>query len=197
MLFSFFFFLTLAGVKEEAGSPVDSKQEVFGVWWFGLCLSVYLSLSIHCYFKYICLNCISLFLPVFRCLTVTVILLSEKTLCCVALWASKSCRRGCVIFVIASQQTFDRQWLVRWWKMSAVHDTTIRSKRFRKTSLNWPKKDHSDLTSHLVKEAVLQKPPLLVYSHAKPGSTKLQNVYWDVLSSNFQICLGMVTSGQM
>lgn len=31
-------FLTLAGDKEEAGSPVDSKQEVFGVWWFGLSL---------------------------------------------------------------------------------------------------------------------------------------------------------------
>lgn len=32
LLTCFFFFLTLAGVKEEAGSPVDSKQEVFGVW---------------------------------------------------------------------------------------------------------------------------------------------------------------------
>lgn len=27
-----FLSLTLAGDQEEAGSPVDSKQEVFGVW---------------------------------------------------------------------------------------------------------------------------------------------------------------------
>lgn len=27
-----FYFQTPAGEKEEAGSPVDSKQEVFGVW---------------------------------------------------------------------------------------------------------------------------------------------------------------------
>ena len=33
MLFLFCLcFLTPAGIKEEAGSPVDSKQEVFGIW---------------------------------------------------------------------------------------------------------------------------------------------------------------------
>lgn len=117
-----FLVLTFAGQKEEAGSPVDSKQEVFGVWWFGLCLYTCLCPSILFFLLQVGLSlssCISHSLPILHCICLSKCGSQHyyhRKKSCAALhhinkwWLQRLCLDVFVIFKHPSKHLTDSDW---------------------------------------------------------------------------------------